>query len=262
MKHGEVRDRLGRYLEGDLGLQQRALVDAHLDACPNCAAELNELRGTIGLLRSIPDVDPPVGLSHRVMARVQAGEAQPTLRVRLVDGLDLLLRSRPFALAAAAGAVTLALWTPGWLRHEGKPEPAALSPTASAEAERALANRVAPLDLWLAQAPFVRRPLGASAPDEESAVSDAPAPPAVAPELSPAESEVVDQVLHDPSAFLDELGLLPTPDRDQELAELLDEAVRAGRTAEIVRTLRTTGDPRADAIVDRLELTSSSATSP
>ena len=104
MKHGEVRDRLGSYLEGDLPLQQRALVDAHLDACPNCAGELKELRGTIGLLRGLADVTPPRGFASSVIARIQAGEAEPTLWVRLLDGLDLMLHSRPLALALAGGA--------------------------------------------------------------------------------------------------------------------------------------------------------------
>ncbi len=37
MTHAEVRARLGDYIEGDLPLARRALVDAHLEACADCA---------------------------------------------------------------------------------------------------------------------------------------------------------------------------------------------------------------------------------
>ena len=55
MRHEEVRSWLGAYLEGDLGLGQRALVDAHLDSCGACAQELLDLRSMVSVLRSLPD---------------------------------------------------------------------------------------------------------------------------------------------------------------------------------------------------------------
>ena len=265
MKHGEVRDRLGPYLEGDLPLQQRALVDAHLDACASCAEELKELRGTIGLLHSLPELEPPPGLARSVIARIQAGEGQPTHWVRVLDGLDGLLRSRSLALVAAAGGVAaLALLAPGWFAEQTKtPQATALTTAADEASERALAGRLAPLNIWTAQAPFVHRPMGASAPDEESAapVTLGPNPVAAEPELAYLEPEI-EGVLRDPGGFLDELSLMPLPERDQQLATLREEAVRAGREAEIVEKLRTTGDRRADAIVDGFERTSSSAPPP
>ncbi|HME71762.1 MAG TPA: zf-HC2 domain-containing protein [Myxococcota bacterium] len=261
MKHGEVRVRLGPYLEGDLPLQQRALVDAHLDACPSCAEELRELRGTIGLLRSLPEVEPPAGLANSVIARIQAGEAQPTLRVRLLDGLDMLLRSRPLALSAAAvGVIALALLAPGWLAEQVKaPQTTALTTPAS----DAIARRLAPLDVWMQQTPFVRRPMGSSVPNEEAAtpVAPGPEPLPVGSELGAMEAQL-EQIRRDPSGFLDELSGMPLAERDEQLSALLDEVIRAGRTAEIVQILRTTGDRRAEAILDRLELTSSSASPP
>jgi hypothetical protein len=262
MKHGEVRGRLGSYLEGDLPLQQRALVDAHLDACPNCAQELKELRGAIGLLRALPEVAPPAGFASSVIARIQAGEAEPTLWVRLLDGLDLMLHSRPLALALAAGAAAVALWAPGWLGEQRyfAPRPAlALSP--SDVSAQALANRVAPLDRWLAQTPFVHRPVGASAPEEEAEAEMATPLPPVGPELVVLEPPV-DEILRDPSGFLDALSLLPGVDRDEEVSALVEEANREGRTAEIVESLRTTGDHRADAIVARLSISASASSRP
>jgi len=260
MKHGEVRGRLGSYLEGDLPLQQRALVDAHLDACPNCAQELKELRGAIGLLRALPEVAPPAGFASSVIARIQAGEAEPTLWVRLLDGLDLMLHSRPLALALAGGAAAVALWAPGWLGEQSSLAPRRALLTSSPDASaQALANRVAPFDRWLAQTPFVHRPVGASAPEEEAELAT-PLPP-VGPELLVFEPPV-DEILRDPGGFLDALSSLPGVDRDEEVSALVEEANREGRTAEVVETLRTTGDHRADAIVARLALSGSATSRP
>jgi len=200
-----------------------------------------------------------------VIARIQAGEGQPTHWVRVLDGLDGLLRSRSLALvAAAAGVAALALLAPGWFAEQTKTAQATALTTAADEAsERALAGRLAPLNIWTAQAPFVHRPMGASAPDEEFAapVTLGPNPVAVEPELAYLEPEI-EGVLRDPGGFLDQLSLMPLPERDQQLATLREEAVRAGREAEIVEKLRTTGDRRADAIVDGFERTSSSAPPP
>ena len=49
MTDTHVRDRLGDHLEGDLSLDERSRVDAHLARCTECADELRELRA--GLLR-------------------------------------------------------------------------------------------------------------------------------------------------------------------------------------------------------------------
>ncbi|HTF36413.1 MAG TPA: anti-sigma factor [Myxococcota bacterium] len=262
MKHGEVRDRLGPYLEGDLPLQQRALVDAHLDTCPSCAEELKELRGTIGLLRSLPEIEPPTGLARSVIARIEEGEGQPTLSVRLLDTLDMLLRSRRLALsAAAAGVAALALLAPGWFVEQIRPPQAPVVTTAASEAsDQALSSRLAPLNIWTAQAPLVHRPFGASASREEPATPGAEGaePSPVGPELGAMDAEI-DRVLRDPSQFVEELSQLPLAERDRQLSALVAEASRAGRAAEIVERLRTTGDHRADAIADGFERTSSSA---
>ncbi|HBZ72368.1 MAG TPA: hypothetical protein DEP35_22585 [Deltaproteobacteria bacterium] len=261
MKHGEVSDRLGPYLEGDLPLQQRALVDAHLDACPSCAEELKELRATIGLLRSLPEIEAPTNLASRVMARVQEGEGQPTAWTRL---LDILLRSRPLALgAAAAGAVVLAVLAPGWLaRQTEAPQTAAVPASQSDASDLALLSRIAPLSVWTAQAPLVRRPLGSSAPSDEPV---GPLPPEAAPPAGPAPGPIdshIDELLRDPGRFVDELSEMPLAERDRELSALLEEVIRAGRAAEVVQTLRMAGDRRADAIAEGLERTASAGSPP
>jgi len=110
MNHQEVRKRLGDYLQGDLTLAQRALLDGHLDGCARCAEELRALRETIHLLRNLPPPATPSGLADRVMARVEAGEAEPRGWDRPVRWLRALQPARlaaPLAGAAVAAAAAL-----------------------------------------------------------------------------------------------------------------------------------------------------------
>jgi hypothetical protein len=185
--------------------------------------------------------------------------------VRLLDGLDLLLRGRPLALVAAAGGVAaLALLAPGWFAEPPKaPQATAFTTAADEASERALAGRLAPVHIWLAQAPFVHRPMGASAPDEEPAtpVALGPDPLAAGPESGVREPQL-EGVLRDPSGFLDQLSQMPLAERDQQLSTLREQAVRTGREAEIVDKLRTTGDRRAEAVLAGFERTPSSAPPP
>jgi len=105
VNHADVRDRLTEYLEGDLSLDRRALVDAHLDACDACNGELDQLRTTIQLLRSLPDVEPPALLVPDVMRRIRAGEASPSVAARLREFIGELFAP---GVAVPAGAMVVA----------------------------------------------------------------------------------------------------------------------------------------------------------
>jgi hypothetical protein len=94
------------YLEGDLDLTQRALLDAHLDTCSACSREFAEMTATIGLLRALPSPEPPPFLVGRVMARVREGEGRSGLANRL-RGWARALATPQVALPATALAVGL-----------------------------------------------------------------------------------------------------------------------------------------------------------
>ncbi len=64
MNHAESHSHMADYLEGDLDLTKRALLDAHLDSCEPCSREFAEMRGTITLLRGLPDPEPPPFLAE------------------------------------------------------------------------------------------------------------------------------------------------------------------------------------------------------
>jgi Putative zinc-finger len=129
MNHAEVRSRLIDYMEGDLVLSKRALVDAHLDQCDECSGELAQLKRMVSLLRELPDPEPPAGLAARVMARIQAGEGRPGLlgRLRLAplpgsSGWARLAAPLAVAVAAAAAAIFVAGPPPGhWIPAPATP---------------------------------------------------------------------------------------------------------------------------------------------
>jgi len=78
LNHSDVHKRMADYLEGDLSLDRRAVFDAHLDACAECRAEMEELRAISHVLSRLPDVEPPPNLTSDVMRRIRLGEAAPT----------------------------------------------------------------------------------------------------------------------------------------------------------------------------------------
>ncbi|MDG2049952.1 MAG: anti-sigma factor [Myxococcota bacterium] len=110
MNHSDVRNHMADYLEGDLPLGPRALFDAHLDECAECAQEIEHMRLTIGALRSLPDPEPPPMLVHDVMRRIRLGEAHPTWGDRVRSFFDFLLSPKvlaPISAAAIAAGIVI-----------------------------------------------------------------------------------------------------------------------------------------------------------
>jgi len=108
VRHDELREALGRHLEGELGSAERREVERHLSVCAPCRAELHELRATVELLRVLPDPEPPADLVPGVLRRLES-TASPGPG-GLAAGLRAFARgvaaSAPIA-AVAAGLVLL-----------------------------------------------------------------------------------------------------------------------------------------------------------
>lgn len=64
----EVVELLSDHLDGTLPAWQRARVVAHLQACPECTAYLEQLRATIGALGRLREQDVPVPILERLVA--------------------------------------------------------------------------------------------------------------------------------------------------------------------------------------------------
>jgi len=97
----EARTQLSAYLDGELGEPARRAVEAALAAHPELRTELEALRRTAELVRSLPRHKAPDGFAERVLATVQA-PPRPSL----------VSRWRPLVVAAAA---CLVLGIAGWL---------------------------------------------------------------------------------------------------------------------------------------------------
>jgi len=114
MKHDDVLNKLNEYLDGELSPAESARMNAHLEACPDCRAELEALRELMRKARDLP-------------ASVQPGrDLWPGIAARLEDRSVVtgdFRRKRTFsfwhnrsALAAAATVVLIILSVLGSLR--------------------------------------------------------------------------------------------------------------------------------------------------
>lgn len=104
----EWRESLGAHALGQLPEEERAALEAHLEGCPECRAELSSLAGVARLL-PLADLEhfgtapaPPPSLADRVVATIRA-ESRKSRRRRL--RLGLTLGGVTAALAAAALAI-------------------------------------------------------------------------------------------------------------------------------------------------------------
>lgn len=128
--HAEASELLGAYALDAVDPQEAAAVEAHLESCPRCRAELRSHREVVGVL-AYAGQEAPEGLWDRVVARMNdpdddagGGAAGPALSLRLERGgaaaapaagpLDGSRRrsaawARVAGLAAAAAVVVIAL---------------------------------------------------------------------------------------------------------------------------------------------------------
>jgi anti-sigma factor RsiW len=129
VNHSKVRARLDEYLERDLPTREYDRVSKHLAECTECRAELRDLEATVNLLRRLPDPELPPAFTETVMARVRAGEAEPSGVLVWLRSLTEPARALPMALATLGLAVGIGTWRD----PEIASEPAAV---AAVEADR------------------------------------------------------------------------------------------------------------------------------
>ena len=86
-----VADELSAYVDDELGPAERARVERHAAACPECAGELEALRQVAARARALPDREPAAATADRLWAGIAAAARFP---------------ERPETLAAADAVVT------------------------------------------------------------------------------------------------------------------------------------------------------------
>jgi hypothetical protein len=259
-----VRDRLGDHLEGDLSLDERSRVDAHLARCAECADELRELRATIRLLRGLPDPEPPARLTAEVMRRIEAGEGSEPRVVRVFRRAG----EPRFAAALAAGIAGLVLFTSIDFGGGG------LLGTPSDPAPESFAVRSDRGGVTDVRAMGARRPLPlhrttvarGTAPPERSfqmlVASHAVEPPrrpepqsqaarfgffgSAAPEVPLRDLDgELEGLMEDPAAFLDRMRRTAEAARRPMIAPLVEHSARRGDVAAVARYLGMAAPPAA-----------------
>jgi anti-sigma factor RsiW len=97
------RERINKFIDGELGYLEVAELQQHISFCPECAAELGQLGEVRGALAAWGRLElaPPPGFAQRVMAAVELepapGAAKPFRRAAAdaFDKLDESLGSIP-----------------------------------------------------------------------------------------------------------------------------------------------------------------------
>src|SRR5262249_12023004 len=83
MKCEEVQKHLSDFLDSSFDVERAKEIEDHLAACSLCSEEAPSLAACQRLVSGLPVVEPPVGFTTRVMARVREAAHPPSLWQRL-----------------------------------------------------------------------------------------------------------------------------------------------------------------------------------
>lgn len=89
--HPEVRRNFSAYLDGSAEGDDKELIKAHLKSCGSCREALAELEWMVEDIKRIPDVEPPAGMSARILQKVKElpapkpvmAKEPPVLKIRI-----------------------------------------------------------------------------------------------------------------------------------------------------------------------------------
>jgi hypothetical protein len=98
----ETRERLSDLLDLALAAPERAEVETHLDGCPDCRRELDQLRATVSLLSRVERPRAPVGFVDRVTAAARPVPWYQRLGRRLFVPLGIKLPVQAAAMVVIA----------------------------------------------------------------------------------------------------------------------------------------------------------------
>lgn len=94
---------LNAYLDDSLSWQEAARVENHLESCPHCAGEYQQLNSLRRLMRSLRRLEPPEYLVLKMKIEASKRENRPFILERIISRLDRALR--PIAIPAFSGVV-------------------------------------------------------------------------------------------------------------------------------------------------------------
>ena len=106
----ESEERLAAYVLGALDASERAEMESHMDRCGECQTALREDGDLIvHMAYAAPQLEVPVGVKQKLMARVADQTPQPSLADALLRWLGGLANAGHRAVAGPAGAVAGAM---------------------------------------------------------------------------------------------------------------------------------------------------------
>jgi anti-sigma factor RsiW len=115
MKCQAVDRRVSAYLDGLLSAEERRHIEAHLDGCPACALQTQQLAQLRTRLRALPARTPPPHLTTRLRVLASRERAQVAIRAshgalirHWLEHTSLIAHNlmRPLALPFAGGLVS------------------------------------------------------------------------------------------------------------------------------------------------------------
>ena len=98
MKCSQIEKMISRYVDNDLGPEEKRLFELHIQDCSGCKHELEEIRGVHQMFVSAERFPAPYGFTTRVMANLEAKEP---------SWLWQLFTLRPFVLRTVEVAFAL-----------------------------------------------------------------------------------------------------------------------------------------------------------
>src|SRR2546426_12609052 len=114
MTRDQWTDRLSEYLDGDLGIAERAALEAHVASCPACEAILAELRRVVARAQAIDDQPPTTDLWPAIAQQIGVSSGgEPHGVVSLAARRARRRLSFTVPQLAAAAAVLLLLGSGG-----------------------------------------------------------------------------------------------------------------------------------------------------
>jgi len=81
MQCSEIQENLSAYLDGELDPAGAAELESHLEGCESCRSELESLRSTVELVRSVPRVQAPPVLKQRLASATSSRKPVQESRV-------------------------------------------------------------------------------------------------------------------------------------------------------------------------------------
>lgn len=111
MRCQDALEMLSPYLDGVLTPAEREAVRVHLACCPNCSAELEELRASLRLLQELPELTPPAGFRAGVMEKIdqQPAPQQVPQHKSWLNRVTGVARSTWYRTAAVAAVMAMTL---------------------------------------------------------------------------------------------------------------------------------------------------------